>query len=291
MRRLPHPEVPALALAALLAALVLPPAPAPRGAAAASLPGVHPASVVQWECYQLVVSGCVCGWPPRPCLFLTYWQPHLLINTQEYAGIAPGAQHRFHEARVWPFPLAAIDPAGCLFPCPDPLAGLSLDGMRPLYLSDADPAWRTSVSAGGGGRVGVWGPLRPRVGWAAGSQPVASGLTAYRAADIAVNDGTGHVVLGGLGGRRVSTDDNINLGFPRLSPCLKPGEPPQRWEGGQAGPLGQYVWVYWTRKACCLDPSELCRGRLAAVPAIAEACAAAARGVRPAAAAVAWARP
>lgn len=257
------------ALALALAGLLW---PGPAGLAA-SLPAANPATLVQWGCYQLVVSGCVCpGWPPRPCVFLRYWQPALLINTQEYVGITAGAQDRFHETRVWPFPIRAIDPAGCLFPCPDQQRSLSLEGLLPYYLSDIDPLWRSATWVPRT-RVGAWGFLEPRVGWVAGSQALASALTAYRGADIATNSGFGRILFG-TAGYRVSLTDNINLGYPKLSMCLKPGAPLPGWETGAGTRDGHFLWVYWKQKTCCIDPEQICAGGLAGLPpALAARCA------------------
>lgn len=243
---------------ALSLTLALAAASAAAPAEGASLPDVDPASVLQWECYQLVIGVCVCGWPPHPCVFVTYWEPTLLVNTSEFVGYAGQDLARFHEARVWPFPVGAVDPAGCLFPCRSGLAGLTQFMLLPYFLSDVDPVWRVGDHRKNE-ELGAWGRLAPRAGWVHGtSSPVTSGMAFYRAVSVADDPGA-HVVIR-RSGVAASTGNNINLGYPRVSPCLKPGADPRRWERGSNSATGQYVWVYWIRKACCIEASQICSG-------------------------------
>jgi hypothetical protein len=284
-----RPRWPARSLALALAA-----AAAWAPAEGASLPDVDPASLLQWECYQLVISVCVCGWPPHPCVFVTYWEPTLLVNTSEFVGYAGQALARFHEARVWPFPVGAVDPAGCLFPCRSGLAGLTQFMLLPYFLSDVDPMWRVGDHRGHED-LGAWGRLGPRAGWVHGtSSPVTSGMAFYRAVSVADDPGA-HVVLR-RSGVAASTGNNINLGYPRLSPCLTPGADPRRWEAGSTSVTGQYLWVYWTRKACCIEASQICSGggglSLAQAGPLGQVCRQASASAAPAAAPTAglWAR-
>ncbi len=54
--------------------------------------------------------------------------------------------------------------------------------------------------------------------------------------------------------------DNINLGYPTLSHCMKPGFPVATWETGAGSPTGHYYWVWWRLTSCCLDMYEVCKG-------------------------------
>ena len=54
--------------------------------------------------------------------------------------------------------------------------------------------------------------------------------------------------------------DNINLGYPKLSHCMKAGFPVATWEQGAGSKTGHYYWVWWRLKKCCLDMWEICKG-------------------------------
>src|SRR5947199_393560 len=86
----------------------------------------------------MVITPCVCpGYPPRPCAHFSYWEPTLLVHTEAYTGLSRSAtDSRFHEARVWPFPLKEVDPLGCIFPCKSPNKMLSVFGLIPYFISD-----------------------------------------------------------------------------------------------------------------------------------------------------------
>jgi hypothetical protein len=193
-----------------------------------------------------------------------YWEPTLLVNTETFHGLGPAVfGARFHEARVWPFPLLAVDPAGCLFPCRSQTRLFSAFTLTPYYLSDIDPLWRTGDlvpnPAGLAQSLGTWGPLSPRSGWGSGgSDPATSALAFYRAVDIAANPGS-HIVIA-PSGVPATTGNKINLGYPKLTRCLRPGAPQVAWEQGAGSPTGHYLWVYWVRRQCCLDPAAICSG-------------------------------
>lgn len=224
---------------------------------AASLASIAAPALIQWQCIEMVITPCVCpGYPPRPCLRYSYWEPVLLVNTEAYTGLSKEASDsRFHEARVWPFPLKEVDPVGCIFPCKSPNRAVSLLQMIPYFISDVDPLWRTGDIALPY-PVGTWGPLSPRTGWVAGSEALASALAFYRAVDVAFFP-SGHVIT------RPSFVpatllNNINLGYPRLTQCLKPGMPPALWEFAQPAIDGNYLWVYYEPRTCCIDPVGIC---------------------------------
>ena len=73
----------------------------------------------------MTITPCVCpGWPPRPCAFFAYWEPTLLVHTEAFTGLSkPATDSRFHEARVWPFPLKDVDPLGCIHQPADGVGG------------------------------------------------------------------------------------------------------------------------------------------------------------------------
>ncbi len=120
--------------------------------------------------------------------------------------------------------------------------------------------------------MGNWGPLFARTGWLVHpSEPVGSAAAAYRAAHILshLELMAGRVVPWPATDFRASTADLMNLSVPRLTPCFAPGTPPIAWEHGTTSPVGQYVWIYWVTRSCCISPTLLARGadgsRVAAV--------------------------
>ncbi len=126
-------------------------------------------------------------------------------------------------------------------------------------------AGQIGISLPGLGSVcmGNWGPLFARTGWLVHpSEPVGSAAAAYRAAHVLshLELMAGRVVLWPATDFRASTSDLMNLAVPRLTPCFAPGTPPITWEHGTTSPLGQYVWVYWVKRSCCISPTLLASG-------------------------------
>ena len=40
---------------------------------------------------------------------------------------------------------------------------------------------------------------------------------------------------------------------PTLMGCIRPGTYPLGWESGRLSPTGQYAWVYWVKRTCCVQ--------------------------------------
>lgn len=102
--------------------------------------------------------------------------------------------------------------------------------------------------------LGVWGPLFPRTGWLTHySEPVASAVSAYRAVDIAsLNMIVPHVVIFPSMFSPDKALDRLQMVYPKTTSCLRIGDNPQFWENGRRSEDGNYVWVYWRQKECCL---------------------------------------
>jgi hypothetical protein len=201
----------------------------------------------------------------------SYWEPTLLVNTQAFTGLSKAAtDSRFHEARVWPFPLKTVDPTGCLFPCKSVNKAASMWGMLPYFLSDSDPTWRRGDTTTPY-PVGVWGLLTPRGGWGTGSDPVASAIAFYRAVDVAWMPGAHAIIRPSF--VPATLVNPINLGYPKLTQCLRPGVLPIMWEHGAASATGHYLWVYYERRMCCIDFGEVCTQAAQADPVTRFACA------------------
>jgi hypothetical protein len=174
------------------------------------------------------------------------------------AGNATGTGHtnlQYNEVHVMPFPQLLGGPCtGCAPGQP----AFTLN-----YASEADPAWRTAVATPSPlsllQQIGVWAPLYPRGGKAIhSSEPVGSGIAAMRAMDIAFQPvGTPpnvdtHVVLNPTG----STSTCCQLASPRQTPCFPVGTPPVLWEHGTVSPRGTYLWIFWRKRSCCVNPNQ-----------------------------------
>ena len=132
------------------------------------------------------------------------------------------------------------------------------------YVTEIDPLWRLGAGLAnplellGPGHLGVWAPLYPRVGFSiTGSEPVGSGIAAARALDIADNPARTsplpevHPVITPSGG----TSPCCQLAQPVQTPCFPVGASPGTWETGTVSPSGEYIWLFWRMRTCCVDPA------------------------------------
>ena len=161
-------------------------------------------------CFEVrIVGACPCPEPPYVCAEIEYWEPRLLIVTEQVQADKAHGQlgQQFGEVTAYPFPVGALmEGLGFDFLCtPDDLRGQTTLSAAASYASRLDEGpWRTggletvlaeatapgatALSVGcavdslvsvpylGGLCMGVWGPLFPRAGWLIhGSQPVGSG--------------------------------------------------------------------------------------------------------------------
>jgi hypothetical protein len=91
---------------------------------------------------------------------------------------------------------------------------------------------------------------------------VGSGLAAARAMDIASNplgnptQPEARVVLQPTGGR----SQCCQLALPRPTGCFPVGMNPALWETGTVSPNGTYLWIFWRRRTCCVDPGRIACG-------------------------------
>ncbi|MGE3540230.1 MAG: TraU family protein [Candidatus Tectimicrobiota bacterium] len=247
------------------------------------------------RCVNFAVLGpCLCT-PFTPCLTVTYWEPGWLVETVKQpgttilgslapgmatvwrtvglafphggggAGASPGSGQRnlqYNEAHVLPFPRLIGGPCTGCRPQGGPLAI--------NYLSEIDPLWRLAtglppfqVPGLVGFLLGSWGALYPRSGFGiTGSAPVGSGLAAARALDIASNPlgnptlPEARVVLQPTGG----SSQCCQLALPRQTGCFPVGTNPALWETGTVSADGTYLWIFWRRRTCCVDPGRIACG-------------------------------
>lgn len=256
-------------------------------------PDGGPQQLMNPNCVSFAVVGaCYCG-EYTPCLVVQYWEPAWLVETVKIpgstkmdsvaplmqsifqalgvptfggggAGNATGTGHtnlQYNEAHVLTFPSQGGPCDGC--------SSSNQHSMTVHYVSEGDPIWRTVTGAPGAGglrdlvglgQLGVWAPLYPRGGKAIhGSEPVGSGIAAARALDIAYRpngttaSGERHVVLEETKG----TSACCQLGQPRLTDCFPVGTNPVRWERRTVSPDGTYTWVFWRRRTCCVEESNV----------------------------------
>ena len=245
--------------------------------------------MVNRNCTNFAILGpCFCN-QFTPCVIVSYWEPAWLAETVKIpgstslgsvvpvlteilgvvgsafplggggAGVSPGTGQtnlHFNEAHVMTFPLSG--------PCTGCQGSFAVH-----YVSEIDPLWRLAVGGGslldlfGLGRLGVWAPLYPRIGFSiTGSQPVGSGIAAARALDIAANP-TGNptspeqrIVLQPTTG----TSRCCQLALPTQTDCFPVGANPATWETGTGSADGTYLWLFWRRQSCCIDPARLACG-------------------------------
>src|SRR5262245_41162431 len=247
------------------------------------------------NCVNFAVLGpCMCN-PYTPCLLVTYWEPGWLVETVKQpgttslgriapgmttvwrtvglvfpnggggAGASPGRGQRnlqYNEAHVLPFPQLIGGPCTSCRPQGGPLAI--------NYLSEIDSLWRLAtglpplqVPGVVGFLLGSWGSLYPRGGFGiTGSEPVGSGLAAARAMDIASNplgnptQPEARVVLQPADGR----SQCCQLALPRQTGCFPVGMNPALWETGTVSADGTYLWIFWRRRTCCVEPGRIACG-------------------------------
>ena len=246
-------------------------------------------AMVNRNCTNFALLGpCFCN-QFTPCVIVSYWEPAWMAETVKIpgstslgsvvpvltqilgavgsafplggggAGVSPGTGQtnlHFNEAHVMTFPLSG--------PCTGCRGSFAVH-----YVSEIDTLWRLVVGGGslldvfGLGQLGVWAPLYPRIGFSiTGSQPVGSGIAAARALDIAFNP-TGspthpeqRIVLQPTTG----TSRCCQLALPTQTDCFPVGTNPATWETGTGSEDGTYLWLFWRRQTCCIDPAQLACG-------------------------------
>jgi hypothetical protein len=246
------------------------------------LPSLPNLGCVHWK----PLGPCLCN-PYTPCVTVEYFEPAWIIETVKIpgstaldafspvlqtvlaaagvpalggggAGNANGSGHtnlHFSEAHIYAFPQLLGGPCTSCAPSTAPFAV--------HYASEIDPLWRTAVAVPSPldlvRQVGVWGHLFPRGGKVIhGSEPVASGLEAARALDIAFNpfgeppNVEARVVLQPTGG----TSSCFQMAYPKQTGCFPAGTPPPVWEGGALSMRGTYIWIIWSKKTCCVNPEQ-----------------------------------
>jgi hypothetical protein len=102
--------------------------------------------------------------------------------------------------------------------------------------------------------MGTWGPLYPRRGFIVHqSKVVGSAADVFRAVSISsvIPVNYMHVVPSRLN-FNASTNDMLQLAFPKVSGCIKIGQTPATWDYGLVSPTGKYLWIYWRQVECVI---------------------------------------
>jgi len=222
-----------------------------------------------------------------PCVTVEYWEPAWLVETVKQPGTvtleilspiltaalhafgvppiggggaanasgSPGTNLHYSEAHVWAWPQLLGGPCTSCAP--------SATGFGLHYASEVDPVWRTATASPSALnaliQLGVWARLYPRGGKVIhGSPPVASGVQAARALDIAHQpiatppNVEAHPVIQ----PSPATSICMQLASPHQRPCFPAGTPPVTWESGAVSPKGSYIWIFWVKKTCCVNPAQ-----------------------------------
>jgi hypothetical protein len=173
----------------------------------------------------------------------------------------------FNEVHLYDFPLNAVIDVVLCSEVPNGTLGVR-------YLTEADSlAWRKAdlerhlpqsmaapvigpqcpvLSLGAGGQcMKSWGPLYPRQGFTITStQAVASAVSAIRSVSITGNPLPNHIVESKLDFQPNLPIDKLQLVYPKRTSCFPIGQDPRQWSIQSKD--GQYVWIYWHRRQCCL---------------------------------------
>jgi hypothetical protein len=160
----------------------------------------------------------------------------------------------YNEVRVYSLPPQPN--AACLL-CNSPQAFMVLH-----YSSDPDELWRLAEENPleipdlpglvGLGPLGVWQPLTPLGGHAVhGSPVVAAAIAAARGVWVtSVPQIPPRPVI--LPGEPASC---FQPAWPLKYPCFPVGMPPTVWDIGHVSLQGKFLYIFWTRRTCCL-PAE-----------------------------------
>lgn len=181
---------------------------------------------------------------------------------------------QMNEAHVFGFPLSDAFSLAVEAPC----EGMPDLGGTVSYLSEQDASeWRTACAEKNdpmtrltekkgavcahfgvmlpGLCVGTWGALYPRTGFLMhASEVVGSAMSAFRAVDVASikPQMPRHRVISPVLFWPDIRYDRMQLVAPVKGRCIAIGQNPFLWENGTRSRDGQYVWVYWRKKECCL---------------------------------------
>jgi hypothetical protein len=249
---------------------------------------VNPLALINFDCVSWQITGvCACN-PQTPCVTVEYWEPGWLIETVKRPGVtgllmlapqmaivktmaaslwggsgagnAKGGGHtnlQYNEVHVITFP----DLLGG--PCTT-CGGSSSQNLTLHYASELDSkAWRMSTATetplNAALRIGVWARLYPRTGFAIhSSEPVGSGIAAYRGFDIArqpiatpPNVET-HLVQQPI----TAMSTCMQLASPVKRRCMEAGTPGVIWETGTVDKTGTYQWIIWKKQSCCVNPAN-----------------------------------
>jgi hypothetical protein len=246
------------------------------------------AGLVNLACVSWHLEGpCFCN-PTTPCVTVSYWEPAWIVETVKKpgttnvpilgdlltgvlaaagvpglggggAGVTSGGtghtNMQFNDAHVYAYPHIFGGPCTACAPSASPFV---LN-----YASEIDPLWRLDHALPSPldllRQLGVWGRLYPRSGKAIhSSEPVGSGIAAARALDIAFNpigeppNNEARVVLSPT----LGTSSCCQLASPRPGLCMPVGTPPFLWEQATVSPSGSYIWVFWKKRTCCVNPAQ-----------------------------------
>lgn len=183
----------------------------------------------------------------------------------------PRSNYQFSEAHVYDYPFKNWLTAFLPLWCEGDIADFGSAGFI-KYLSETDALeWRFGVLETAAHPeialnvsclmpvrnplcMGYWGPIYPRTGGLVHqSEVVGSAANAFRAvSNTSLFGRNNHRVRITPIWWRPSTDDKLQMFYPKVTGCISIGENPVAWEGGKTSPSGKYLWLYWRQVSCCL---------------------------------------
>jgi|CXWL01.1.fsa_nt_gi hypothetical protein len=197
-------------------------------------------------------------------------EPSLMIQTiKKSSGVSVG-NLQFNEVSVLSNPLAKAFHQSVCSEIPDPSPPV-------FYISEPDTLeWKQAKFEGKlphslaasvigsqchrlplgaqGQCMNTWGPLYPRTGFVVTpSTPVASAVSAVRAVSIAKNPIPGHIIESRMNYSFNLREDKLQMIKPVASlKCISIGQDPKTWDKNKTSKDGQYVWIYWNWRLCCI---------------------------------------
>ena len=166
------------------------------------------------------------------------------------------AKH-YYESRVYTLPQPFAIACG--------LCGRTDVVMTVNYVSDHDAEWRLAEenqiaqlvpdwpSLVGLGPLRVWGSITPVSGHHVhGSPVVAAAADAAKAVWVVSTPAVPPRPIYMPG----EPSSCFQPAWPIQMPCMPVGMPPPLWDVGHVSPEGKYLYIFWTKRTCCLPTSQ-----------------------------------
>lgn len=214
---------------------------------------------IDQSCWQLKSHGaCMVG--DIPGVMISYYEPSLVIHTitrKASLNALSGGNLRFHDARVYDFPLKQIEQMVLCGSLTNTAVGLR-------YMSEMDSRqWRQETTAARE-FVGNWGPVYPRTGFVNHYSPAASSALIALRGISAGGLMSGHISQAPILFSINRWQDKIQMVEPDQQKCMPLGQDPRFWMaknavGERSNKEEEFSWIFWRFMQCCKTavPSSL----------------------------------